>query len=373
MELIVGQNEAHQAVVPVRWCLNQEDRDYLARRDDIGKPFLLMVFAQKCTLPGAAEYEENYWIEYKRELVPLFDVMHYVELPRPGDTTIFAGIVHEFEDDSMRLRKKIMREKHTVLDSFSGKLTDSSLDKIRILSHQTSVSLEVPEEFFAKQPGERLFWWENLWFERKPVNQCQRRRRAAWAYTVQPFAVGIWVAFMVFLRLLCATAFLIHGARNIRWHAVPRPFRHTLRYTTSHDSSVFFRDNSGEPRSLWMHLLYPPLVLGVAGASFFVTVFFGWQILAIAAGVALVAALLFPRVKFDKWINKLNASRELARAERRDRKRKAYARELEFLSCDVDDPRTLSASPENIPPEKQTIKLRFQEAKAEVCKPLARR
>lgn len=397
MKLFVSETKVQDAVIPIRWCLTREELKELEKRE-AKNPHLLLVVTH-----------ENQ--EVDRYLVPISQMLAYIQFHKPGENRILATVVWQYGDDVYKFRKEFLQqssrgyyEQHVL--NYGGKNLLRGFNYPR-LDQQTEITVMVPAELFAKEPPAWEKWWVNLLFNSKPQDQCQFRRRRMIAYSIQPLFVLFIVPILAIVRFLAASVLLFLGKREVNLEPIIHPFKHeTNDVWRNAEDSVFLRDAEGKRQHWLITLFSPPVFLGflaiLAGIRFVFPSFFSqitllwWYYplvaLAVLAGIAVTGILLLglfsviysllqialkvlkaktadPLAELRKTRIQAREKREQEEAERKRRKEEQLRVELEqLLMCDGGFIPKLS----ELPKEKQTIYLRFQDLKAKVCKPYAR-
>jgi len=403
MKLIVGQPNPSNAVATVRWCLTPEEVQELSDKKDV---FLLL-------------FVVNNGSEVDRLLVPLNQMMEYVEFARPGKNTVVAEVIWSPNKKKSEVRKRIfLRSPDTgsyawdfsylYFSSFDAKKSSfrpGAFDCHCLDKAHSTVEVDVAGEFFAKEPWAIEKWWVNLWFETKPRNQCQFRRRRFLAYSIQPICVLVWLVVIVPVRFFCAWWWLLmRYRRGVNFGAIIHPFRNDTDDVwgrANNESNFLLRNKAEKARgdlvtlSLFMFLLpFNPVVV-VAGIGVATLLHFEqhahspiWQwfllgILLPSAVVFIVVICVFlvvsvisvfqafgfanslKKMKRD-WGKRAEEEKKMREEEERTRMRK----ELENLL--VCKKKKVFATIQALPPQKQTVYLRFWDLKAKICKPFAR-
>ncbi len=386
MKLIVNSKDAGSPVIPVRWCITQEDLQHLKQEKEKNQYILLAII--------------NNGRDVDRQLLPLNQMLTFITFSRPGKTRIAACIVSS--PTGIRKLKKLYLSK-TWHGGYESNILEG--DRLAVGYAQTGITVQVAREFFAKETAGWEKFWVNLWFETYPRDQCQFRRRRILAYTIQPPLVLLWVIAKTLVRF-CA-AFLwtfILAQREVGWKAVIHPFRYDNDDVWDHAKRAynFFAENkNGKERQLIVQVCVPVLTIIVFGVlellNFVFKIYAPWYYLLVASpfvapgivalvefgfwAVSMIDALLervwWPRkVKVPKPIDEKKLAKrrqkeaeqqrkaELAQATRLQELEKSYA----VVACDGPVVPRLDA----LPREKQTIYLRYLDLKAKVCKPFAR-
>lgn len=386
LELHVSSSEINSSTLAVSWCVGPETLELLSRLG-IADPVIVLCTAPE--LPSEAPLYQSALPFESRTVVPLRDLMAYVELAKPGPNRIF-GFIPLFSGYSQRQTKDFFMKKNRCpkynFEVISSDGHDFLLDlaPLRPETPKDSIRVEVPAECFAPEPPSWEKAWVNHFFKFAPWDQCDFRRRRLFAYTLQP----ILMFFYLLPRLgILLFAILIGSRRLDLWKRTFQVLTYpTYRVLESNDvssmvsGSWFIRDLKEDPPttlrgSIWflvrsysgiifMPLFAIPLVismyfLGVAATLKGVGV--------ILLSLFLLISLLFlvilgvgERQKILSWLDSLLSSDPLW-----------YTQEegQQHLVCNG-QPRPTKVS--ELPPEHRTIRLRFKALKAKVCRPFAR-
>lgn len=194
--------KVESATVVLRWCIDKAVYDQL-KKWEIEAPYLLVVI-----------YNEHSWRRSEHFLVPLSQMTEYFQLRYPGENKIFATIVWDNAEGHKGLWKKYIQR---VNNSYNTDLVycagsdpyvippDPSLEKAEL-------DIVVPQGLFAQEPPEWQKRWVNLWFETRPKDQCQfRKRKWTIAYTIQPWVMLLWFALKMTFRWAIAACCLALG------------------------------------------------------------------------------------------------------------------------------------------------------------------
>ena len=406
MKLVVERTDLQDAVIPVSWCLQRKELEELETRR-VEKPQVLIVTV----------HEKK---EVDRYLVPVKQMLLYVQFHKPGENTILAMVVWHSEGKTFKLWERFFK-KGTYgghgLGKYSSRVVTND-GNIFIdfdcpqLKEEAKIIVTVPAEFFAKEPPAWERRWVNLWFETQPMDQCHFRRRRFVAYSIQPIILLLWITFITLFRILAVGVLRFFlGMQGVNTKCILHPLRHEtadIWRDVRKGDSVFLRNAEGKKTNWVIRLFSPPVfvtILAIAiGLSFlfpslsptvpwwyypivtlvFMAVFVlvGLVFLAIGyLGYALLRFILKPfgiliSKPWTEWKNsktrakeERDAEKRLQKEEERKRRRERSQAELEkMLVCDGPFEPRLAA----LPKEKQTIHLKLQYLKAQVCKPYAR-
>jgi hypothetical protein len=375
--LEVGQITPQDSVVAVRWCVCP---DKIQELKDAGAKNLHILISVNPRKGGVEQ----------RKLVPIEKAMTYISFLSPGMHLIQATLLSGRDVKKM---KALILEKHTdsvyenKILNFEGILKTNedrfwSDERLRNTGYEV-VEMEVPEEFFAKEPPKWLSNWVNAFFTTSPVDQCSFRRRCIFAFTLQPFIFAIAMVF------LYATSYVM----NLAWLSVGRGIRlKALVLPLSFDPDEFFtppRKNSlFANKWLWPFMPLPWMVagtvttliltfgygLGFLSALTYVAIFVvggAIGILALAAIIYLIFWAVFSsesaQKRLAKWRKKKNEAKwAAAEALRKEREKEIWDK------CPSCPGEILGTEIEDLPKELRSFKLRFTRLKGKVCRPFSK-
>lgn len=374
-EIKVADVDVTNGTIPISWCLDIETVKTLSDRRLVDPQVVIVV---------APEDEDKYGPHKERRyVVPLKDLMAYVEFKAPGKNRIWAFI--SFKDKKEARGYYLSRARgHYVTDV----LTDDGQDWGWIFSTQDDgkrrpdvnaepISVDVPAGVFAPEPSDAEKAWVNHFFRDKCIDQCEFRRRRLFAYGVQPFIMLGQLVIRLFFLLVA----LLIGARNTSFMPLLHPLRYDLSEATKvcTGGSVFIRhlkeDEPGEPdpkgfwpvmsyivRSFWCTPLMPAVWIPVALLWHFHKLLLAG---AIAGGVlvAVIAILFFAtggaKAAFEWVVEKFQKPVTYWYVDQN---------EIDLLTC---NPNKKAFTLSTLPAEKKTLYLRFQDLKSKVCRPFS--
>lgn len=332
ISLHLSTTEIQSPALSVGWCLTREGAARVeALRAEGKKPVVVLA-----TAPVGDAF--NFRLEW-RSIARVDDLVGFVEFRRPGANRVAAFLVED-KCECWAIRSGGVY--NTTLLHQSGHIAVSPM-----LLAVDAVLVDVPAAVFAKPPPAWESRWVNWLHRYPPEDQCAYRRRRVLAYTVKP-VVGIWAAAAVLLFALITTI-------SLPFFAVTRsgiPARRVLRLAwTGRIRAAADAHGEGEPRSL-------SRLPSRAGSALGILAFGAW-LFAIGPrrALAVVALMLL-------LIGGMNlASRIADRAKKRRRAAIAL-----LLVCDGVRISRVS----DLPPAARTIRLRYLDLKARVCRPFAR-
>ena len=394
LKLIIGEEgKTQSATVPVRWCVDKETLENLVKIIEVLNPHILLVVVSDKK-------------EISRQLAPLDQLVEYIQFQRPGANKVFATIVWS-DKKTEKERKKNLWNRFLKKDDgdysttliYNGEFEKELLKSIEF----AEVEVVIPKELFAKEPPAWEKRWVNMWFETRPKDQCQYRRRRILAYTIQPPIVLFWLIFAKIIpRLVVAVIFLILGfwfdfedkkTKNFTWNPKKwkpilnlKPIFHPWNYGFEDLFSKEFKDfaDGAGPliiaASAYIIIIVITIYLFISGLR--------WLLNFVLKPIkpvikAIYAATLQRFFGFsDKMISKIikrmsqnhkeatqttidKMFREKASAILQEYDRKNYQ---DILVCQEG----LSANLSSLPKEKKTIHLRYMDLKSKVCKPMQR-
>ncbi|MGD0976757.1 MAG: hypothetical protein ABR875_00450 [Minisyncoccia bacterium] len=195
---LMTDNKIQDATIVVRWCIDRADLDLL-KSQKAQRVFVLLVVISS-------------WFEERRFLVPFEQMEEFIQLREPGTNKIYASIVWNDGGADPWARYIRRRDDRYPTDLFDRTTGVKVFDPMLPYFGKAELTVEVPDALFAKRPPRWEWRWVNFWFESKPKDQCQfRRRRIFPAYTVQPPLVLLWIIWKIFWRWLTVLVLLATG------------------------------------------------------------------------------------------------------------------------------------------------------------------
>jgi hypothetical protein len=359
--LLVDTTDAQSATIPVRWCLKKNGVTRL-KEAGIAYPYVLLI----CR--NTASGHEQRWLK------KLDEMLTYVAFHGPGENTLHAILVGSSEENGKDAEKKYLAiEGGKYTYRFFNPEGEPIRKKFLRELASSSETITVDAQFFAPALPSWLNWWVNLWFETKPKDQCQVRRRAILAFTLQAALIAIFLS----ARMACAIIIMLWTLLMGRW---PAHFWQTIFHPWRGNTVTgVYKDSADWPIFGWNMLLniFRPAIpiFGYIIARFSiwswhyeeardVYAFFGYATGVVIACVIImvVCSLYFEKLKIH--LKEVHRLRKLKMAILR---RRQLGEDIEPLLC-MNLP---MGSVTDIPASKKTIGLRFAGFKALVCKPFA--
>ncbi|MBI4281035.1 hypothetical protein HY628_02460 [Candidatus Uhrbacteria bacterium] len=404
--LVFGQEGEVEAAMRLAWCL-ESDGLALLREKGIRFPHLFVVsYRQDGEGDGARLVDEQRW------LLPLEDGFTVLYFQSHGQHLICATIVWAANQSSQRqswaeLHRSFLRKADNgkwYIPFSNGREFDLVYLPSFHLPTYESAEVTVAKEFFAPEPPAWQRWWVNLFFETKPRDECEfRKRQWFWAYPFQWLPVFFWVTTNIFVRAVCCGVMFLFGYRYVNWKCLLHPFSmdfgdldatESLLKAPPYTSHYFHTSRAdGTRRPRWQWPLRLPLVwanlAGIAALAFFypkemmrVALLTGNVtlrlviILVICVTAVTAKRLVWRRLTRNEEVGTKRSERtaRLFKERKKFEQRKMevfFTRSLEPLTCANGGPRTaaLAALP---PSHRKRIKLRFLDLKARLCRPFAR-
>lgn len=382
MKLIpAGDLTSAEPVLPVRWCLGSLETEQLKAHEASNIHILLVIAYEGGRLED-------------RQLLPIDQMIGYLNFRRPGKHTVFAKIV--YGDGIKRLLNKVSDTQYNLRvfdwerklwsdEDFLGRL------ETRTIEGKAELEVVIPQEHFPKEPPAWLMKLANIGFDYPPIDQCSFRRRLLFALP-KLFFMGIWAGLKIIGRVLLGLLSLLMLARETNFSPIIHPWRDNVNDMT-YRNTWFSHDRHGNRRSSkWIYLLHPLLwigiltVLGIVAHSLHKSL---WKMLATAflaivkfiiliAGplVAVVMALLAVVAigillnryakKRHQQITAWKNSDEFRRQAERKREQ-TYDDLALLLACRP----AITAELSSLPPVRRTFHLKFLDLKRKVCRPYA--
>jgi hypothetical protein len=420
LSLFADINPAGQAssVVPVRWCISERMRRRLKDRKIEDAQLLVVVTNGK---------EET-----GRHLFGLFDGVRYISFTRPDDNVIRGIIVRPCPSkdlkkgffktlDSGGLACEAVRTRQARTEQLCAKSEAASKESgarsnlfarvakkvekeeesafgirgafefAQTIGSEAQLVVPVADNMFAPEPNRVWRWLSELYpWGSEPRDQCHRRQRALLTLATSPVTgpvmtlvyAACWVA-----SLVATSVLLFFGIRNINYTPLLHPTREWPPEIWKELEPSFWFTTQGpegkyQERKGWSGLLlfFPPICgscglvgLGLGALTHWLSLWamflvgFGFAP-AFIAGILVLAALANTSGAqvLGGWLKRLGdvwvSWQEDAKLTAHER----YERRLELLSCEVQS----KAASLTV---RRTLVLRFEGAKARVCRPYATR
>lgn len=366
-EIHINDTNVTSGTLNVSWCLTQDTLDVL-QQYNITNPIVVFCIISKDTNQSHKEY---------RKIVPLKDMIAYLDLRTSGENLIYAFICDDRESTKPRFLNKnfenqymfqvIHKEKYiyktalitNIPSDYNEDVYNEDLNKL----FAETISINVPKECFAKEPAEWEKNWVNHFFRNKSVDQCSFRRRRLFAYTVQLFLL---VPVFLLVRMFLLVLSLLFGLRDgMTLKYLLHPFTYTLECIWSdtwHNGTYFIRRTENNNLMNYIILPFIPIMfipyVFLCITGLIVPVFV--MLLGVIIGIFLLWFLFSGVIKdiFNHLKYKLLNSSKI----------ELNNEDMQFILCDgTNTTKTLS----DLPKSRRTIKLRFENLKSKVCRPFS--
>lgn len=364
-ELKISDNDVTGGSIAVSWSIDPQLIKELADKN-VADPQVVI-----CVTPV---YNYRNQREY-RKVVPLSDLMTYIEFRVPGPNKIWAFV--------SLLEKREARDQ--MMKRADGKFTTDILnwygDQYSTYDYQkfgsSPLEVTVPANVFAAEPAQWEKDWVNHLFREKPIDQCHFRKRRLFAYTIQPLIMF----FNMLIRVILYIPALLIGARNL----TPKYLLHPLTYTLGETQDVvkggsyFIRTWEGDPGIMdaedegwkyWLRKLWTlPLMPVISIPIFCVFYFHQYKGAGILLGIALLVILMLGIIGFvsEGYLRKSYyafCDWLMYRLGHRDM---WYLDQAEMEALYGKNYRKIGDLPSN----KRSLKLRFSNLKSKVCRPFS--
>lgn len=141
---------------------------------------------------------ENYDVYGERTIFPL-EPINYIQFKKPGIHHLIFILINGL---SKTKKRKCLQKSYGRYDS---DFWFSSIENNSVVEGQVAyaeVLVEIPKELFSEKSetkfGKAIWNWVNKWYDLEPIDQCEYRKRAIIAFTIQPI---IWILGF-FIRLI---------------------------------------------------------------------------------------------------------------------------------------------------------------------------
>lgn len=337
--------------VQVSWCVSPDAAEVIAK--SYGKnPYVILVMA-----PVGDAY--NLYKEV-RVVAPLRDLIAYLPFKYSGKHKIYAFIEHTGALVNMKFLSKVgYRYEFSVLKYDGSELSHNE-------QFSTSLEVDIPNTAFAKEPSDLEKAWVNMLFQHDRVaDQCHFRRRRIFAYTIQPI---IMLGNML-IRLMFAVMALLIGAKKFTIQPLLQPLEMGIvhSFQSLEGGSIFIRNTKEDPihdptgfkKFLKDYCFFPFMpIIAITLAIIAVFVPFLFLVIPLAGLLLLMVKAIVSLVFMMKGRSNLSL----------DKGEPLTDADFELLTCKS------GRQPfdfDRLPSRKKTIKLRYQNLKAKVCRPFA--
>jgi hypothetical protein len=164
-----------------------------------------------CGCNSCAGYHEV----VEEQLFCLHEGAGQIQFHRQGIFKIYATVIwynddqlsfHTWRTHRANISEDIENYRSRILDGL-GNLYMRSLD------HVEEDVVQITDTFFAKKPNPTLWWWATLWWEDKPRNSCDYKKRLWFVLWIQVITVSIYAFLRGVLMAFCYLGLLLVGFR----------------------------------------------------------------------------------------------------------------------------------------------------------------
>ncbi len=372
-ELHVTDADVSNGNISISWCLDKAGLDLLKDKD-IKNPVVVL-----CIAPAS----DNAYDSKKeaRRIVPLKDLIAYVDFRRAGKNNIWGFICEDmklaknkflkkddgdfysdilnkegddYRSDRCRLSGFITGNKYLYNETAYCIVNKESDDYEKLKAQYLTsepISVDVPKECFAPEPSELEKTWVNHFFSTKAIDQCNFRRRRIFAYSVQPFIIIV----DVIIRLILVCISILFGLRSLDLKLL-----HPLRYDMAtafevlnfNKGTIFIKKPTKLSHAFtdFIALPFMPVIIIIFYFLFRVQLIKALSFIVILFLICCCIIYVYDNVK-----------------EREQLAAPWYTEAEDIVVCGEMKPHKLS----DLPAKYKTIKLRFQDLKAKICRPFS--
>ncbi len=390
LELQIDPKSLGDSVIKLGVCLRKDVLEIL-RKKQMTDPHLVVVSISKkehyCSTKKDPLFE--YQIE-EMIMRPLKEAMVYLPFHKAGEHIVKAFIVSASDHKYSTLYKWFEDTdwgRNISVGTLTGKIILRNHHLIQRIG-DTSKGINVDPNFFAPEPSPTLKKWVNLFFRSENVDECHFRKRALFAFTLQPVLIILSILFRLASTVIAA--FL--GYRSINYKATVDVINYHILDPIWNVDGIFdsvFITKKGKGFNIlgfpfypifpviflaihqlanyqleegkWTTGLFPSIentLLGLQHYSYFVGGYFVF-----VAVIALLGFLIPAIFVVIKAIIQVIMPTPLTTDELLDQD----LEEIKFLTCEK---RTgIIPSLENVPTANRTFYLRFHDLKNKWCKP----
>jgi len=362
LELNVKSRAPQAPTVEVGWCLLPGTVEYLHKQGVIDPYILLIAIDERG--------------QEMRELHQVRKGMTFWTFTRPGKVTLHAMIVFSSIGEGRPLQFLTRHGNGYDVTIFLHDQELRNLNRDGIFGH-SEVELVLDEKCFAKEPPAWLKRWVNLAHRGRAEDECHFRKRAIFAFTIQPWAALVYYTVKV-ITMVCLGLWhvVVLGNTKVNFLAIWPIIGVEWTATAPYNKTSFWLHPwrwQISPIALVAYAFIATVLSGVTGSSPAADLprLIG---IGIVCGYVLIL-LVYCSVAYEAWQIKnpkyADAGKRLREAEaRRAEQARRMQEELDYLVCRGGIPRAVSVS--SLPRERRTLDLRFAALKAKLCRQFAR-
>lgn len=233
LELHLDVKDDHvDPVAKLTWCISRETIGWLAN-EGTAHPMLLIVVS-KVVSEGVTDGEKFRKLKVTNHyVVPLDRGMQYVYFSSEGDNLVMASIVwSQGVSKSGKINWVLEAHSDHICDTphgwnyeelgkrWSRKTRGSLYVNVVRHDHVAEMRVDVDSQLFAKEPPKWMKALHDVYYSKKPFDQCSFRRRMIVVFLTMPF-LGVLYLLAAFLLYLGSRLLLLRGVRY--WPVIRHP------------------------------------------------------------------------------------------------------------------------------------------------------
>lgn len=361
LKIFIDDKDVTSGSIPLSWCLDEEAINYYLEKK-CPNPYIVI-----CVIPVSSSSKE------KRFIAPIKDLMMYIPFSTKGKNKIFALVCSSKSQAQSLVRRSEYNEYYRESIAYiadDGSCGYNTYITESFLNTAESLEVEVPAECFAPEPPEWEQAWVNNWFQYKPKDQCEYRRRRIFAYTLQPIAFAVNMIFRIVVTLIA----LFVGSRNTTLQPLLHPLSNGIETVLNliGNGTIFIGRGESTFKNYIRLLCAPFVVLPVV--AFTIGCVMGiipiMKVLLILSVVFVIIFVSFLIVFGTSLIREINEYLD-RRASQIEANEYWYMNKdnMDLILCNGKDKPTKL---KDIPKKNRTLKLKFFDLKSKVCRPFSR-
>jgi hypothetical protein len=352
-QLQIADTDATNGNTAISWCLDKKLVEWV-KENKCADPVVVL-----CISPADPNL---YHIDKEvRRVVPLKDLMAYMEFRYPGKNNIsgFISLYGKSCTENNFLERGWYGFRTSLLNNDGSDYSDSVKEEF---PYSTQLSVDVPKECFAKEPSDAEKAWVYWLHDDRPKDQCQFRKHRMFAYSVQPFIFLLNILTKVLLMYIAMT----YGSRGLSLDPLVHPLRESITSTWDKinplEGSIFIGRGSNVFLN-YARMIFMPLVLF---AMFMI--WYTHALVVVSVALVIVASIFLFFFMYYMEHRHSVFSNLLSKLKKQEVAWYLDEDNVNAVLCDGKSVKTFSS----LPSKNKTIKLRFQDLKSKVCRPFAR-
>ena len=397
-ELHFFERTIMSASIGVQWCLSKDMIDYFNKEE----------ITHLAIIVRPVNCQNNR--QESRKIVMINEMMTYIDFKHPGENYVIAvpvkkrttnfdsildrsskgwanNLFNVISDEEVRRGWNHSRITGDLFFNYTGEQIVPYNWDYQTEGMFTHEVVDMPADVFAPEPSKAEKEWVNFFFRHPAWDQCDFRRRRMLAYSVQP----LLFAFVIFARALAATMLTLLLFKKVNW----QPVFHPLMYDTDdvksetgfNDVRIFGDINDSKNKrkgfAYWVtawFALNPAILLLFGSCAVFGSIVWAWVYVGIFGGAVSIISLIKLKAIIKEWFERrARAAKEKAARARgeklklKEEKKPKKPVKVKLPPHYIDDFTVCTGTGfvpmEQLPKEKKTVRLRFQNLKNKVCKP----